>query len=640
MLYIAAGDGGPFQDENAQRLTTQLGKILRIDPGIAAPYIPPGNPYGADPSKAREIWHYGLRNPWRFSFDRATGDLWIGDVGQSDWEEINFLPAGSPGGVNFGWNVCEGSHDYAGNCAALGAHLPALEYSHTSGMGVAVVGGYVYRGAAAPGIQGVYFFGDARSGRVFAWDRPSAPIDVGNVPFLSSFGEDRDGELYVLGLFDGRVYRIEHNAAGSSGEFPALLSQTGLFSDVGSLTPAPGLVEYEVAVPFWSDNASKRRWVALPAGARARFFADSPWELPVGTALVKHFDIPTGAGQTRRLETRVLLHQPETQSAPARWLGVTYRWNANQSDASLLTAGLDELVDVDLGSGPQTQPYHYPASWECVQCHNSAAGDVLGLRTAQMNRSFSYPSGTANQLAAWWCAGMLDADPGNPAHQDALVDPADSGSPLVLRARSWLDVNCSMCHRPVGPAPGGLDLRRQPLLAAMNVIDVPPTQGDLGIAGARRILPGSHTQSILWERVQSHQIGVHMPPQGRAADPLAVDLLGSWIDTGLLVLDSDADGASDETDSCPYYANPDQGDVDGDHRGDLCECGDQNGDGRNTVSDLVAINVAIFDPGLATPLCDGNGDRRCNVSDVIAANIEIFSPTSTSICARQPVAGP
>ena len=95
----------------------------------------------------------------------------------------------------------------------------------------------------------------------------------------------------------------------------------------------------------------------------------------VTPALVKHFDIPTGSGQTRRLETRVLVHQPETQSAPARWLGVTYRWNANQSDASLLTDGLDEPINVDLGSGPQTQAYHYPAAWECVQCHNSSAGE-------------------------------------------------------------------------------------------------------------------------------------------------------------------------------------------------------------------------------------------------------------------------
>jgi uncharacterized repeat protein (TIGR03806 family) len=463
---------------------------------------------------------------------------------------------------------------------------------------------------------------------------------VGNVPFLSSFGEDPSGELYVLGLFDGRVYRIGHAPGGGTSAFPVLLSQTGLFSDVANLTPAPGLVEYEVAVPFWSDNAIKRRWIALPAGTRARFHADSAWEAPAGTALVKHFEIPTGSGQTRRLETRVLLHQPASQSAPARWLGVTYRWNAAQSDASLLTNGLDESISIDLGNGPQVQPYRYPASWECVQCHNSPAGDVLGLRTAQLNRSFPYPSGTANQLASWWCAGMLDVDPGDPAGHEVLVDPADTGAPLVTRARSWLDANCSMCHRPGGPAPGGLDLRRQPLLAAMNLIDVPPTQGDLGISGARRILPGSHEQSVLWARVQSAQPGVHMPPQGRAADPLAADLLGSWIDTSLFTLDSDADGASDDTDNCPYYANPDQGDADADLRGDLCECGDQNGDGRVNVTDLVAINVAIFNPGLVTPLCDGTGDRRCNVADIVAANVEIFSPGNSSICARQPVSDP
>jgi uncharacterized repeat protein (TIGR03806 family) len=639
MLYIASGDGGDNQDPNGQNLTTRLGKILRIDPARPAPYIPPDNPFAGDPTKAREIWLYGLRNPWRFSFDRASGDLWIGDVGQNAWEEIDLIPAGSGGGANLGWNVCEGSHNFAGDCAALGALAPVLEYSHGSGMGNVVVGGYVYRGASSPGIQGVYFFTDADSGRIFAWDRVSPPVDVGNVPFPSSFGEDQNGEIYVLGLFDGRVYRIEHTPGGGPGEFPALLSQTGLFSNAASLTPAPGMVEYEVAVPFWSDNAIKRRWVALPAGGRARFHADAAWELPAGTALVKHFDIPTGPGQKRRLETRVLLHQPASQGAPARWLGVTYRWNGNQTDATLLTTGLDEVISVDPGTGLQSQNYHYPASWECLQCHNGAAGDVLGLRTAQMNRSFAYPSGAANQLSTWWCAGMLDADPGNPALHDALVDPANTSAPLVTRARAWLDVNCSMCHRPGGPAPGGLDLRRQPLLAGMNVIDVPPTEGDLGIAGARRIRPGSRAQSILWARVQSAQPGVHMPPQGRAADPFAVDLLGTWIDTALFVLDSEGDGASDDADNCPYYANPGQGDADGDGRGDLCECSDQSGDGRVTVSDLIAINAAIFNPGSVTPLCDGNGDRRCNVSDLVAANLEIFVRNS-SVCARQPVPGP
>jgi len=639
MLYISSGDGGDFQDENAQNLTLRLGKILRIDPSAPAPYIPASNPFSADPSKAREIWHYGLRNPWRLSFDRLTGDLWIGDVGQNSWEEIDFFAAGSAGGANLGWNWCEGNHDFSRSCAALGAKPPILEYSHSSGMGVAVVGGYVYRGVDAPSLTGIYVFGDAGSGRVFAWNRTSSPVDIGNVPALSSFGEDQRGELYALALFDGLIYRVAQTG-GSGGGFPALLSQTGLFSNVANLTPAQGMVEYGVAVPFWSDSTSKRRWVALPTGARVGFAANAAWQVPPGTALVKHFDLPIGTGQTRRLETRVLLHQPATPTTPTHWVGVTYRWNSNQTDAALLSAALDEQVTVDTGTGPRLQTYRYPSPAECLQCHNAAAGNVLGLRTAQMNRSFTYPGGTANQLTAWSCAGMLDQNPGNPAAYATLPDPTNAALARTPRARAWLDVNCSMCHRPSGPAPGGLDLRSSPLLGAMNVINVLPTHGDLGIANARRILPGSRAQSVLWARVQSTQIGVHMPPQGRAADPVAVDLLGQWIDSDLFVLDSDADGRADTSDNCPYYANANQNDAELDGRGDMCECTDQNGDGLNTVSDLVAINQAIFDPTLRLPLCDGNMDGACNVGDIVAASAEIFSLGSTSICARQPVPGP
>jgi uncharacterized repeat protein (TIGR03806 family) len=630
MLYIASGDGGDGQAASGQDLGVRLGKILRIDPGAPAPYIPPTNPFADDPTRAREIWHYGLRNPWRFSFDRLTGDLWIGDVGENEWEEIDFLPAGHAGGANFGWDVCEGNHDFAGSCSELpGVVAPVFEYSHTSGLGVVVVGGYVYRGTGVPSLYGKYVFGDGATGRVLAWDRISAPIDIGTAPALSSFGEDQSGELYALALFDGRVYRVVP-AGGGGGGFPALLSQTGLFSSTASLTPAPGMIEYEVAVPFWSDNALKRRWIALPAGARVGFDPDRAWEVPPGTALVKHFDIPIGAGQTRRLETRVLLHQPASATSPAHWVGVTYRWNAQQTDANLLTSALDESIALDTGSGPEQQPYHYPAPFECLQCHNPVAGDVLGLRTAQMNHDFAYPGGSANQLSAWQCAGLLTPNPGSPAVHAKLADPSDAALHRTIRSRAWLDVNCSMCHLPGGLAPGAIDLRRQPLLGDMNAIGVAPTQGSLGIPNARRIFAGSSGQSVLWARVQSSQVGVHMPPQGRAVDPAAIELLRQWIDADLAVLDSDADGRADGADNCPYVAN-DQRDVGGvglvsgpDGIGDACQCGDLYNDGRITSADATLLRNGIAAGGgsLNLALCNVHDPAagpagRCDLVDVV-----------------------
>ncbi|MBI3152691.1 MAG: PQQ-dependent sugar dehydrogenase, partial [Chloroflexi bacterium] len=157
-LYLALGDGGLAGDphKNGQNTSALLGKILRIDVNNGDPYtVPPDNPFG------NEVWAYGLRNPWRISFDRVTGDLWIGDVGQGDWEEIDYLPAGSPGGANFGWSIMEGNHGYDGN-ARPGLILPVAEYNHSEG-GCSVTGGYVYRGAM-PEWDGIYLYADYCSG--------------------------------------------------------------------------------------------------------------------------------------------------------------------------------------------------------------------------------------------------------------------------------------------------------------------------------------------------------------------------------------------------------------------------------------------------------------------------------------------
>lgn len=215
MLYIGLGDGGSAGDpqDNAQRLDTLLGKILRIDPRPAdgRPYsVPADNPFVGDPSARPEIWMYGLRNPWRFSFDRATNDLWIGDVGQNAWEEIDFLPAGRSG-VNFGWNLREGTHEYAG-ARPEGAVDPIFEYSHAEG-GVSVTGGFVYRGSRIPALAGAYLFADYSGGELVALaETDGALADVRELGvdggLVSSFAEDRDGELYVLDL-GGRVYRLD-----------------------------------------------------------------------------------------------------------------------------------------------------------------------------------------------------------------------------------------------------------------------------------------------------------------------------------------------------------------------------------------------------------------------------------------------
>ncbi len=221
-LYIGMGDGGSGGDpENrAQNLNTLLGKILRIDVNHGTPYaIPPNNPYVGKTGRD-EIWAYGLRNPWRFSFDRLTGDLYIGDVGQNLWEEIDYEAAGSPGGLNFGWRCKEGTHDYnlSGNpCTGLTG--PIAEYSHS--VGHSVSGGFVYRGGEFPALVGRYFFADYVDKKIWSmvktgsvWSTPT--LEIANTGFnISSFGEDEQGELYVVDYSGGTIRRLtDANATG------------------------------------------------------------------------------------------------------------------------------------------------------------------------------------------------------------------------------------------------------------------------------------------------------------------------------------------------------------------------------------------------------------------------------------------
>jgi glucose/arabinose dehydrogenase len=214
-LYVALGDGGSAGDPdgNAQALDSLLGKILRISPepsGGLEYSIPSDNPFVGVAGTRPEIWAYGLRNPWRFSFDRQTGDLWIGDVGQGGFEEIDVAPAGR-GGSNFGWDRFEGLHAFEGDADRRDVVFPVHEYPH-GGSVCAVTGGYVYRGRAIPDLRGAYLFADFCPGRVeaFRLDEgfPPEVVALGPVvPALSSFGEDTQGELYVLSLAGG-VFKV------------------------------------------------------------------------------------------------------------------------------------------------------------------------------------------------------------------------------------------------------------------------------------------------------------------------------------------------------------------------------------------------------------------------------------------------
>jgi len=215
-LYIGTGDGGSGGDpsNHAQDRTQLLGKILRIDVDHGSPYsIPVSNPFYGLSSARNEIWAYGLRNPWRFTFDRATGDLWIGDVGQGAYEEVDLQPATSIGGENYGWRRMEGFHCYnpTTNCSDPSFTMPILEYSHAQNA-CSITGGYRYRGTQIPSLKGAYLYGDYCTGLISTatqtngvWTSKTLFATTLNI---SSFGEDLSGELYVMDVAKGIVYRF------------------------------------------------------------------------------------------------------------------------------------------------------------------------------------------------------------------------------------------------------------------------------------------------------------------------------------------------------------------------------------------------------------------------------------------------
>ena len=215
LLYIGMGDGGSAGDpfKNGQNPASLLGKLLRLDvEANVSPYkIPPSNPFVNQPAWRGEIWAYGLRNPWRFSFDRQTGDLYIADVGQNNYEEVHVQSAASPGGENYGWNIMEGTHCYASaTCNTTGLTLPVVEYDHQ--LGCSITGGFVYRGNETPTLQGIYLYGDACSGRIWGLQRTASGWENKQLTqtsyFISTFGEDEVGRLYVADYQKGVIYHI------------------------------------------------------------------------------------------------------------------------------------------------------------------------------------------------------------------------------------------------------------------------------------------------------------------------------------------------------------------------------------------------------------------------------------------------
>jgi uncharacterized repeat protein (TIGR03806 family) len=533
-LYVGIGDGGGGGDAhgsygNGQRLSTLLGKILRIDVNATTPStrygIPAGNPYaasavcnndtGAYAQNCPEIYASGFRNPWRWSFDSGTGELWVGDVGQGSWEEVDRVVAGG----NYGWRCREGAHAFNASCGPNSANLidPVAEYSHS--LGISITGGYVYRGTAIPSLVGRYVFGDYGSGRIWHIARDTAPtlnVTGGQQTSLNiaSFAEGRDKELYVV-HFGGTLHRIVAGAA-SGRVIPAQLSATGCVNATNPTQPAPGLIPYAPNASFWSDGATKTRFIALPDGQRIDVAQDGDFNFPSGTVLVKNFTLGT-----RLVETRLFMRHNNGD-----WAGYTYEWNAGGTDATRVVGGKTAQID--------GRSWLFPSEAQCLLCHTSAAGRSLGLEIAQLNGSFGYAATgrTANQLSTLDAIGTLAQPLTAPVAQlPSLPDPYGTAGTLTARARAWLHTNCANCHRPGGPTNVNLDFRYTTPLANTNACNVAPVR-DLGVADARLIAVGGATpaqRSMIVVRAGRADAEAMPPLLPRTVDAAGVQLLSDWI---------------------------------------------------------------------------------------------------------------
>ena len=310
--------------------------------------------------------------------------------------------------------------------------------------------------------------------------------------------------------------------------FPALLSRTGAFLDTRTLAPSPALIPYDVNVASWSDGAVKSRRVSVPGPAKIGFSTAGEWTFPAGTVFVKHFELATDEtrpGLMRRLETRLLV-----RDRAGGVHGAGYKWREDGTDADLVMEGRVEPIAIRTARGSRVQDWHYPGPADCKACHSPASGGVLGVNARQLNGDLAYPTGRVdNQLRAWNHVGLIGPalDEADLATIPKLARGDDVGRSLGDRARSFLDANCSQCHRPGGVV-ADFDARYDTPPAKQGLVGA-PVRIDLAVDGARAIAPNDPWRSAILGRVETSE-PTRMPPLAhREVDRRGAELLRAWI---------------------------------------------------------------------------------------------------------------
>jgi uncharacterized repeat protein (TIGR03806 family) len=538
MLYISTGDGTSDSDGwvTGQDLSDLLGGVLRTDadhPDGTQPYsVPKDNPFVGWKNARPELWAYGLRNPWRMTMDRKTGQIWTANNGQDLWETAHLVRRGE----NYGWSVYEGSHPFYLN-RKLGPTPvvpPTIEHPHAEAR--SLTGGVVYYGDTFPDLNGVYVYGDYSSGTIWGarhdgsrvvWHQELARTELQ----IAAFAVDHHSELLIVDHTGGLYRLVRSPPQGPAPKFPTRLSETGLFVSTKAHQVQPGLIPYSVNAPGWADGAHVERFIALPGESRMDYASSGGSNAPDGAVLVQTLSLEREVGNPasrQRIETRLLTRQQ------GQWVGYSYRWDERQSDATLVGAKGDEkefaIQDPHAPRAVRRQVWRYPGRAECMACHSRAANFVLGLTEPQLNKVHDYGAVRDNQLRTLQHLGLFAISPSKPpAELPKLVDPYDSGQSLDARARSYLHANCSVCHVEAGGGNAKMELAFTTAPERMNVFGARPQHDTFGIDNAMLISPGDPERSILFQRVSRRGRGQMPPLVTTVADERAVALFRDWI---------------------------------------------------------------------------------------------------------------
>ncbi len=544
MLYISTGDAAspnpPDPLKTGQDNSDLLSSILRIDVNRRDEgknyAVPKDNPFVGMPDFRPEIWAYGFRNPWRMSFDRLTGQLFVGDVGWELWEMVHRVERGG----NYGWAAMEGPQPIKPEeTSPVPITPPLVALPHT--LAASVTGGYMYRGKKFPELVGSYIFGDWETRRLWAarfdGDRVVEMPEITRPQIrVVAFGEDNDGEIYFLDHDLGTLHTLERNETGTqNADFPKALSQTGLFESVGDQRPAAGVVPFAINSPQWQDGATSEQWIALPGVSSATLYEQAKpipgmvnWHnfrlhFPENTVLTKTISL-----EGRRIETQLLHYDGQD------WQPYTYAWRDDQRDADLVPADGGEK---EIAVGKEKMLWPLFSRSQCRLCHSAWSEYALGFQPEQLNRA---GADGRNQLVSLSELGLMVRVGGKgetlpPFDSDAatkelkLVDPHDASQPIEARARAYLHANCGHCHSQGGGGAVELRLQYPVKVDEMKAVGVPPARGAFGLAEACIVKPGEPLASTLYFRMSKFGRD-RMPHLGsERPDEAGLKIVEEWI---------------------------------------------------------------------------------------------------------------